>query len=102
VTYPEIRWPRASGSAQRVSEDGHAAERQYTGLNSTASVGGLTPTNKPFRVNGVSVGVLNTDGKIASHRPQSAQVMDPQIYCAVRFLPVFQPLSGQAVGPRGG
>jgi len=33
--------------------------------------------------------VLNADGKIALHRPQSAQVTDPQIYCALRFLPVF-------------
>jgi hypothetical protein len=54
--------------SERVDEDGYVAEWEYTGVNTTTSVGGFTPTDKPFRVKGVSVGVLNSEGEIMADR----------------------------------
>jgi steroid delta-isomerase-like uncharacterized protein len=51
----------------QTSGDAYAAEWEMVGTNDGAAAG-LPPTNKPYRIRGVSVGVLDGNGRIRRNR----------------------------------
>jgi steroid delta-isomerase-like uncharacterized protein len=55
-----------SVSAQQ-SGDSYAMEWEMFGTN-TGEAGGIPATNKPYRIRGVSIGVLDAQGKIKQNR----------------------------------
>ena len=53
--------------SEQSSGDSYAFEWEMVGTN-TGEAGGLPATNKPYRIRGVSVGVLDGNGKIKANR----------------------------------
>ena len=53
--------------SEQASGDSYAFEWEMIGTN-TGEAGGLPATNKPYRIRGVSVGTLDSSGKIKHNR----------------------------------
>jgi steroid delta-isomerase-like uncharacterized protein len=53
--------------SEQASGDRYALEWEMVGTN-TGEAGGLPATNKAFRIRGVSVGIVDADGKIKRNR----------------------------------
>jgi steroid delta-isomerase-like uncharacterized protein len=53
--------------SEQASGDQYALEWEMVGTN-TGEAAGMPATNKPFRIRGVSVGILDADGKIKHNR----------------------------------
>jgi steroid delta-isomerase-like uncharacterized protein len=53
--------------SEQSSSDSYAFEWEMIGTN-TGEAAGLPATNKPFRIRGVSVGALDSSGKIKHNR----------------------------------
>jgi steroid delta-isomerase-like uncharacterized protein len=53
--------------SEQASGDRYALEWEMAGTN-TGEGGGLPATNKPYRIRGVSIGRLDSDGKIKENR----------------------------------
>jgi steroid delta-isomerase-like uncharacterized protein len=53
--------------SEHASEDRYTIEWETEGTH-TSSLGGLAPTNLPFRFRGASIGRLDGDGKIVENR----------------------------------
>ncbi len=53
--------------SEQATGDSYAVEWEMIGTN-TGEAGGLPATNKPYRIRGVSIGRLDSEGKIKTNR----------------------------------